>query len=178
MCTRVAIRSCTIVGVIHRGPVTRNVSWKKDMSHALGENDWYDWEDDTHRGARNQFRWSLQALACKREDQIALFPDFVDKPYELVCDYDNWSQVARSSFAGLFSDDQLRALQAIDVRIETMSRGGTDFDEALWNEDALGTRSEWEELRSLSKSALALFEWPIDKPPSGRSMYVRGPNSA
>jgi len=148
------------------------------VSQALGENDWYDWEDDTRRGARNQFRWSLQALACEPDDQLALFPDFVCKPYELVSDYDHWSNVARSFFAGLFSDDQLTALQAIDVRIDTMSRGGTDFEETLWNEDAMATRSEWEELRSLSKSALASFDWPTEKPPWGRSLYARRPDSA
>ena len=143
------------------------------MSQALGEDDWYDWEDEMRQGARNQFRWSLQALACEHDDQVTLFPDFVDKPYELVSDFCHWSRVARSTFAGLFSDDQLRVLQAIDVRIETMSRGGIDFDEKLWNVDSLGKRCEWEELRSLSKAALACFDWPAKKPPWGRSLYAR-----
>jgi hypothetical protein len=144
------------------------------VSQALGENDWYDWEDDNRRGVRNQFRWSLQALACEADDQLTLFPDFVDKPYELVSDYDNWSKVARSHFAGLFSDDQLAALASIDIRIDAMSRGGIDFEETLWYEDALDTRPEWEELRSLAKSALACFDWPTEKPPWGRSLYARG----
>ncbi len=50
------------------------------MSHALGEDNWDDWEDDTRRGVRNQFRWSLQALACDADVQLTLFPDFVCKP--------------------------------------------------------------------------------------------------
>lgn len=144
------------------------------MSQALGENDWYDWEDDTRRGARNQFRWSLQALACEPEDQLTLFPNFVCKPDELVADFAHWSKVARSFFAGLFSDDQLIALQAIDRHISAMSRGGTDFEETLWHEDALGSRPEWRALRELSKSALACFDWPMEKPPWGRSLYARG----
>jgi hypothetical protein len=144
------------------------------VPHALGENDWYDWEDDTRRGVRNQFRWSLQALACDADDQRSLFPNSVDTLYELVSDYDHWSKTAQSYFAGLFSKDQLAALRAIDSRIDAMSRGGREYDKSLWYDDALNSRREWEELRSLSKSALACFDWPLEKPPWGRSLYARG----
>ena len=67
------------------------------MPHALGEDDWYDWENDTRRDIRNQFRWSFQALACDADGRLALFPDFVCKLDELALDYGHWSQVARSS---------------------------------------------------------------------------------
>jgi hypothetical protein len=144
------------------------------VSRALGEDDWDEWEDDTRRGVRDQFRWSLQALACNSDDQLTLFPDFTCKPDELVSDYDNWSIGARSHFAGLFSDEQLAALRAIDSRIDAMSRGGIEFTEKLWYDDALGTRPEWEVLRSFSKLALKCFDWPLEKPPWGRSLYARG----
>ncbi len=55
-----------------------------------------------------------------------------------------------------------------------MSRGGADFEETLWYVDALRTRPEWAELRELSKSALACFGWPTEKPPWGRSLYAPG----
>ena len=148
------------------------------MSQALGENDWDDWEDDTRRGVRDQFRWSLQALACDADDQLTLFPDFVCTTCELVSDYANWSSAARSYFAGLFSEDQLSALQAIDSRLDAISLGGAEFKETLWCKEALATRPEWEDLRSLSKSALACFSWPAEKPPWGRSLYARGPGPA
>jgi hypothetical protein len=144
------------------------------VSNALGEEDWDDWEDDARHGARNQFRWSLQALACEADDQLTLFPDFTCKPDELTSDYDNWSKAARSRFAGLFSDDQLAALRAIDSRIDAMSRRGIEFEEELWRDDALGTRPEWEALRALAKLALKSFGWPTEKPPWGRSLYARG----
>lgn len=142
--------------------------------HALGEDDWDDWEDDTRRGVRDQFRWSLQALACDPDDQLTLFPDFVCRADELVLDYGHWSEVARSRFAGEFSADQLATLKAIDDRIDAMSYGGAEFEEELWYEEALGTRPKWEELRSLAKAALACFGWPAEKPPWGRSFYASG----
>ncbi len=117
-------------------------------------------EDDDRRGVRDQFRWSLQALACDAEAQRSLFPDFVCKADELALDYDHWSEVARSFFAGEFSGVQLAALAKIDSRLDAMGRGGAEFEEVLWSEDALGTRPQWEELRSLAKLALACFARP------------------
>jgi hypothetical protein len=144
------------------------------VSQALSENDWDDWEDEIRQGVRNQFRWSLQALACSAEDQFALFPNFVSTPYELASDFNHWSKAALSKFAGKFSEDQLAAIRAIDELTTAMSRGGPLFDEALWDDEALGARSEWEQLRSLGKTALACFDWPMEKPPWGRSVYSGG----
>jgi hypothetical protein len=144
------------------------------ISKALGEDDWDDWEDENRRGVRNQFRWGLQALACDADVQLTLFPDFVCKPHELASDYGHWSEAARSVFAGQFSTEQLAALGAIDARLDAMSRGGTDFKEEVWAEEALSTKSQWTELRSLAKAALACFGWPAQKPPWGRSIYVSG----
>ena len=136
---------------------------------ALGEGDWDDWQDAERRGVRNQFRWSLQALACAWNDQLALFPDFTCKPYELASDYGNWSKAARLLFAELFSDDQLSTLRAIDLKIAAMSRIGAQFKEELWHDDALRKHPEWEELRALSKLALKSFDWPTEQPPGDRS---------
>jgi hypothetical protein len=71
-----------------------------------------------------------------------------------------------------FSGDQLEALQAIDFRLDTMSRGGSEFDEELWSDSALDSRREWEELRSLARAALTRLGWPVDVPPLDRSMYA------
>jgi hypothetical protein len=109
------------------------------VSRALGEDDWDDWENDTRRGVREQFRWSLQALACDPDDQLTLFPDFVCKADELVLDYGHWSEVALSRFAGEFSADQLATLKVIDDRIDAMSYGGAQFEEELWYEEAAHT---------------------------------------
>ena len=131
-------------------------------------------DKDRCRGVRNQFCWSLQALASDAEDQLALFPTFVCKADELALDYDHWSEVARSLLADEFSPDQLAALTAIDGRLTAMSCGGVEFEEDLWSEDALRARPQWEEVRSLARSALACFGWPAERPPQGRSFYVTG----
>lgn len=131
-------------------------------------------EGEGRSGVRDQFRWSLQALAMNAEVQQSLFPDFVCKADELALDYDHWSEVARSFFGAEFSGDQLAAIQAIDRHLDAMSRGGAVFDEQLWSEEALGTRPQWVELRSLAQLALSKFGWPADKPPCARSLYVPG----
>ena len=129
-------------------------------------------ENELLIGARNQLRWSLQALAMGAEVQRSLFPDFVCKAEELAFDFDHWLWFARSEFGAEFSGDQAEALRAIDRRLNAMSYGGIDFDEELWSEAALGTRPEWEEVRSLAKLTLARFGWAAEVPPRGRSMYV------
>lgn len=143
------------------------------MSQALGENDWDDWENEVRQGVRNLFRRSLQALACNAEDQLTLFPDFVSTPYELASNFDHWSKAALSTFEGMFSEEQRAALRAIHELTKSMSRCGRLFDEALWHDEALGARAEWEQLRLLAKSTLQLFDWPVEKPPGERSVYSR-----
>jgi hypothetical protein len=140
------------------------------MADALGENDWDDWEDTNRQGVRNQLRWALQALACDGIQQIQLFPARACKPFELADDFATWANMARSLFAGLFTPEQLGTLQKIDSSLEKLSRE----DEALWTDDALHSRPEWEELRSMAKVALGSFGWPIERPPEGRSRYISG----
>ena len=129
-------------------------------------------EDDDRRGVRDQFRWSLQALACAPDAQLSLFPDFVCKADELALEYGHWSEVARSFFAGEFDEAQLAALRAIDFRSDAMGNGGAEFEEDLWSEDALRASPLWEDLRTLAKLALAKLGWPAETPPCGRSLYA------
>ena len=131
-------------------------------------------EDEANRdGVRDQFLWSLQALACDADAQLSLFPDFVCKADELAHDYGHWSEFVRSRFAGEFSGAQLAILQQIDDRLDAMGNGGTEFEEELWSENALRMRPQWEELRTLARLALAKLGWPTETPPWGRSFYVR-----
>ena len=129
-------------------------------------------------GIRNQFRWSLQALAVSAEAQRSLFPDFVSKTDELVLDFDHWFWAARSILDEKFSDEQCEALQAIDRRLGAMSREGVEFDEELWWEESLGDRPEWEDVRAMAKLALARLGWTAEKPPSGRAFYSNGSQSS
>jgi hypothetical protein len=147
------------------------------MVDALGENDWDDWEDPERQGIRNQFRWSLQALACESSVQMQLFPERACKPYELASDYSHWAGAVQSRFASLISKEQLEAVRQIDSRLRALSRGGTVFREVLWQDDALSTQPEWNELRSMARSALEFFGWPIERPPNGRSRYLLGDGS-
>ena len=135
--------------------------------------DEYEDEQEVREGVWNQFRWSIQALAMDADVQRSLFPDFTCKADELALDFDHWFKVAQGHFAKQFSNEQLVAIRAIDQKLTTMSNGGSGFDEALWWDDSLATRSEWQEVRSLAMHALQQFGWQLEKPPWGRSQYAR-----
>ena len=131
-------------------------------------------EGANRNGVRDQFLWSLQALACDADTQLSLFPEFVCKADELALDYGHWSEVARSCFAGEFSAAQLATLREIDRRLDAMGNGGTEFSEELWLEDALRVEPQWGELRTLARLALTELDWPTETPPWGRSFHVPG----
>lgn len=131
--------------------------------------------DEYHKCVRDQLRWSTQALALDATMQQSLFPHF-------VCKLDEFASISaigsksRAQLPSEFSIDQFEALHAIDVRLEWMSRGGNEFDQDLWTDNALKVRPEWEELRCLARLALVRLCWPLEVPPWGRSEYLtRGP---
>ena len=128
---------------------------------------------EEREGIWDQFRWSVLALAMDAEVQLSLFPDFTCKADELALDFDHWFRVAKAQFPEEFSNGRLQALEAIDQKLEAMSFGGPLFDEFGWGEDALRTRSEWSEVRSLAKHASHQFGWRLEVPPYGRSQYVQ-----
>ncbi len=50
-----------------------------------------------------------------------------------------------------------------------------NISRAFWEEEALFTDSQWEEVRTLAKAALASFGWPVEVPPPAQCIrYVEG----
>ena len=83
-----------------------------------------DSENEHLAAVRAQFQWSLQALAMSAETQRSLFPEFVLQVDELALDFDHWYKVAQGLDGTNFSPQQLELLEAINARLEAMSRGG------------------------------------------------------
>lgn len=93
-----------------------------------------------------------------------LFPDFCAKADELALDFDNWCGAARGHLP--MTQPQRAAIDAVNAMLDAMSRGGPKFDENLWTEDGLRTRSEWAEVRIAAVRALAAFGVPLAPPPN------------
>jgi hypothetical protein len=119
-------------------------------------------EDST---ALLHLQWATQALALNGVDQLALFPEEVDRPFELVDDFDNWLRASRWRTWLLISSAQLSALQQVQDALDLLAR--TEF-----TEDAVLNSASWASLRLLARRVLELFDWPCTRPPRGRSAYV------
>jgi hypothetical protein len=122
----------------------------------------------------DQLKWALQALAAPAEYQLSLFPDFVVHADELALDFADWYEVAKSRQVPRFTAEQARLLDALNARLEALSRGGPEFDPQFWSADGLRSSERWKEVRSLAGDALLLLGWPQEAPPHGRSQYVPG----
>jgi hypothetical protein len=44
----------------------------------------------------------------------------------------------------------------------------------LWTDNALHSRPEWSEIRSLAQKTLAAFGWPVTIPPSYSQEFITG----
>ena len=123
-----------------------------------------------------RFKWSVQALAVAPEIQLCLFPDFVCKGDELALE---WEQHYRALATSSCTPEQLSAASLLDAKLESMSRGGPDYDEALWVDDSmLHSSPHWARVRVLAAEVLQAFGWPSDPPPEDPSdrgsTYVGG----
>lgn len=110
-------------------------------------------------------RWALQALAIPAQNQVRLFPDWVEKADELALDLDHWVLVVCGNYAEDLSQEQLVRLADVNKRLNAMSRLGAEFEEELWTEEALSSSPHWAHVRQLAADALAAFGWSVESPP-------------
>lgn len=121
----------------------------------------------------SSFKNAVQILAAPVDAQLQYFPDFVCVTDELALDFDHWQVVFISNFGDEATREQLAALAAIDERLDSLSRGGSEFDENFWTDEALRSSARWEELRHLAARALTTFGFPVDVPINNFNDYVR-----
>jgi hypothetical protein len=121
--------------------------------------------NDEDQAALLRLQWATQALAAEPEAQLGLFPVFVDKPFELVDEFDNWfrATVWRTSLA--MAPAQVAALNELSDAIGALATSEL-------SEDAVRVSATWERLRSLARDTLSCFGWPSELPPQDRAAYV------
>ena len=111
-------------------------------------------------GHLRQLRWSLQALAESGSGQRELFPEAAPGADALALEFDTWAEVVRVNYDADLTPAQRDALDAIERKLETMSRDGAEFDAELWTDAALAGSVHWAEVRELAAAALAAFDGP------------------
>ena len=111
-------------------------------------------------GHLRQLRWSLQALAESGSGQRALFPEAAPGADALALEFDTWSEVVRTNYEADLTPAQRDALDALERKLETMSRDGAEFDAELWTDAALTGSVHWADVRVLATAALAAFNGP------------------
>lgn len=121
---------------------------------------------DEDQAALLQLQWATQALAADPEAQLGLFPAFVDKPFELVDDFDNWFRATAWRTSLGMSPAQEAALRKLSDALSTLSMSEL-------SEHAVRVSAAWIEVRSLAGDALHRFGWSRETPPHDRTAYVR-----
>jgi hypothetical protein len=111
-------------------------------------------------GHLRQLRWSLQAIAESGSGQRTLFPESASSADALALEFDTRAEVVRMNYEADLTPAQRDALDAIERKLETMSRDGVEFDAELWTDAALAGSVHWAEVRALAAAALAAFNGP------------------
>jgi hypothetical protein len=109
-----------------------------------------------------RLRISLLALALEGEQQIALYPTYVEVADELVLEFDEcWHLLKDKAFGDTIAFHQEAALAELDGFIASVS-GPTHPD--VWTIEALDNREEWTTIRRLATRAADTFGWSNQVP--------------
>lgn len=117
----------------------------------------------------NQLKYAIQALSLEAEGQLASFPEYVVVTDELLLEFDHWKNAAVANYPNYFSQEQLKALNDIDLFLDKYEPDNLTMPIA----EELKTSSFWKELRVLAKEALAKFNWTSELPPDNRVTYIK-----
>jgi hypothetical protein len=91
-------------------------------------------------------------VAQPGDQQVALLPDFVDVPSEVVEVFDyGWMLVPQIRDAGLLDDEQYAKVGRVNAVFEDMLTSADD----LWTIDAMETHPLWDKTRELAVEALS-----------------------
>lgn len=113
--------------------------------------------DDDKSRIQDQMRQSLEALALDAKSQIKLHEGAAVAD-ELALDFDAIYQAYVFNVETSSSVELLKILKNIDEKLTDMSRGGEDFADGLWSDQALYDNDKWHELRKLASDALKLMK--------------------
>jgi hypothetical protein len=135
---------------------------RRRARNALGLFGWPVEDKDTPQDERVMLRRALSIASLPADQQVASFPEGSSVADWIAGDFFNWSGLAlrRTDFA--LTNEQQAAINALDARLNDMSERH-ERDPALWTEEGLRCRREWEEVRRDARKVLELVQWPIEE---------------
>jgi hypothetical protein len=100
----------------------------------------------------DRFIQCLQLVASDPEEQISLFPDFVDIPDEIALEYNHRLTWLNQNYSEkLINEEEINKLKQID---DLFTRMSLDKSINYWDLKALRNASEWELARNMAKEVL------------------------
>jgi len=111
-------------------------------------------------GIKNQFIWSLQAMAVRAEEQVASNAPFVELPFEIIDDYDIWSTSYQKHFPNSLNPEVSREID----KLREMANSISDDVVKDTNLESM-QQPEWEPLREKARVILKTLSLPIEPPP-------------
>jgi hypothetical protein len=119
--------------------------------------------DSNRDGIYLRTKEALQLLACSPAAQFRLLPD-VCVGDELALDLHHWREVMIDNCSSELTSEQNASLAAIDEVFPRFSRGGSEYREEFWMDEAVRKSPEWERIRQMAKDALSNFGWSEGEP--------------
>jgi len=95
----------------------------------------------------------------------------------LALDFHHWQGVMIDDFSSELTPEQIASLTAIEATFSRFSRGGSEYNEEFWMDEAVRKSPDWENIRQRTRRALSLFGWPEEEPPSDAHEFVKGRGS-
>jgi hypothetical protein len=108
-----------------------------------------------------QLQRVLQSLAQPAEVQVRFTPDFVDVAEQLAGEFHYLTLYALKSHCHDFSESKKKVLEELNAFLVNIG-----FNDR-WSKEALCSDAEWNEIRSMAKTALNEFGW-LDQIPAQR----------
>ena len=141
-------------------PTSSDLSWNDARLAVMS--------DSNRDGVFLRTKEALQLLACSPAVQFRLLPD-VCVGDELAVDFHHWQDVMIDNFSSELTAEQIASLAAIEEIFSRFSRGGSEYREEFWMDEAVRKSPDWESIRQMARQALSRFGWPEEEPPIART---------
>ncbi|AXH62568.1 hypothetical protein ABN306_20915 [Providencia huaxiensis] len=113
-----------------------------------------------------QLEWITRAFMQPSDTQMRLFPDFVNVADQLAVE---WEIALDDINYELLSIEQSSAIKELDDYMLSIS-GSNNIH--FWNNEALSSYIEWENMRALARNVVVSMGWSESPPPEDNAIYI------
>ncbi|ENN8378888.1 hypothetical protein ACAX46_004358 [Providencia rettgeri] len=113
-----------------------------------------------------KLEWVARAFMQPNKIQESLFPDYVNVADQLAVE---WELALDNINYELLSTEQSSAIKILDDYMLSIS-GPNNIH--FWNNEALSSYIEWENMRKLAQNIVVSMGWSETPPPSDNAIYI------